>query len=149
MRDDARRDMGLYDGTENERCYWCKHPDHGGKVCAVPYTAIDEKGITNSYPCGCSRSTVLGNTDQSTTLLGQYLLRRQAQADKYVRSLGVVSVGVERNAFFAGWDKAIEQVGLMMQTVGGDGRYCVHHDDDPAHTANCYDLIEYITGGTA
>lgn len=40
-------------------CYWCKHPDHGKGICPVPYTAINEKGITNSYPCGCSQSTTL------------------------------------------------------------------------------------------
>jgi hypothetical protein len=24
-------------------------------------------------------------------------------------------------------------------TLGGDGRYCTHHDDDPAHTKECYE----------
>lgn len=27
-------------------------------------------------------------------------------------------------------------------TVGADGRYCAHHDDDPAHTEECYE-VEY------
>lgn len=71
-----------------------------------------------------------------TTPLGQYLLRRQAKADRYV--------GSERAAFFDGWDKAIEEVGLILQAPGGDGCFCVHHPDDPAHTADCYYVVEYL-----
>lgn len=26
-------------------------------------------------------------------------------------------------------------------TAGADGRYCTHHDDDPAHTTECYEPI--------
>lgn len=33
----------------------------------------------------------------------------------------------------------------MLQTPGGDGCFCAHHPDDPAHTATCYDLIDYLT----
>lgn len=120
-------------------CYWCKHPDHGEKICPAPYSATNEKGITNSYPCGCSRSTILSEAGKETTPLGQYLLRRQGKADRYV--------GGERAAFFSGWDKAIEEVGLMLQTPGGDGCFCVHHPDDPAHGEDCYDVIQYLFMG--
>lgn len=29
--------------------------------------------------------------------------------------------------------------GYGQPTAGADGRYCVHHDDDPAHTKECYE----------
>lgn len=83
--------------------------------------------------------------DTQTTPLGQYLLRRQSKADSYVRSLDINTAVDERSAFFAGWDKAVEEIGLMLQTPGGDGCFCAHHPDDPAHTGTCYDLIEYLT----
>lgn len=82
---------------------------------------------------------------ETTTPLGKYLLRRQAKADSFIRSLGITAVRTDWSAFFAGWDKAIEEVGLMLQTPGGDGCYCAHHPDDPAHTPDCYDLIDYLT----
>lgn len=47
-----------------------------------------------------------------------------------------------RAAFRAGWDAAITQIGLLVQTPGGDGCYCSHHPDDPAHTRDCYDLVK-------
>lgn len=80
-----------------------------------------------------------------TTPLGQYLLRRQAASLHYVGlSAYEPPIGCEHSAFLAGWDKAIEEIGLMLQTPGADGRLCTHHDDDPAHTGDCYNLIEYL-----
>lgn len=40
-------------------CYWCKHPDHGDKVCPVPRLAVGKHGLSGVYPCGCSLSTVI------------------------------------------------------------------------------------------
>lgn len=131
-------------------CYWCKHSDHGESICAVPYTAINGKGITNSYPCGCPRSTVLDRAvkteaGKETTLLGRYLLRRQVASLDYVgSSVYIAPIGCEQRAFFAGWDKAIKEVGLILQTPGGDGCFCTHHPDDPAHTKDCHDVIEFL-----
>lgn len=82
---------------------------------------------------------------ETTTPLGQYLIRRQAAADRYTESSSPVTAWNDRTAFFAGWNKAVEEIGLMLQTPGADGRFCVHHDDDPAHTKDCYDLISYLT----
>lgn len=48
--------------------------------------------------------------------------------------------------FLAGWNAAVHNIGLLMQAHGGDGCYCVHHPDDPAHTKDCYDLIKALTG---
>lgn len=79
-----------------------------------------------------------------TTPLGQYLLRRQAAAMNYVGWGHDAPIGCEQSAFFAGWDKAIEEVGLMLQTPGGDGCFCAHHPDDPAHTQDCYNIVEYL-----
>lgn len=52
-------------GGEAE-CYWCKHPDHGDKVCPVPYLARGKGGLAGSYPCGCAHSTVITTTPPST-----------------------------------------------------------------------------------
>ena len=49
-------------------------------------------------------------------------------------------------AFRSGWDAAIRHVEYLAQTPGGDGCYCAHHPDDPAHTKDCYDLIKALTG---
>ena len=51
-----------------------------------------------------------------------------------------------RVAFQAGWDSAMQTIGLVLQTPGGDGCYCAHHPDDPAHTKDCYDLMKALTG---
>lgn len=51
-----------------------------------------------------------------------------------------------RAAFCAGWDEAIRHLSLLLQTSGGDGCYCAHHPDDPAHTKDCYDFIPALTG---
>lgn len=32
-------------------------------------------------------------------------------------------------------------VRLIHPTAGADGRYCVHHDDDPAHGPVCYEAV--------
>lgn len=48
--------------------------------------------------------------------------------------------------FLAGWNTAIHQVRLLAQTSGGDGCFCAHHPDDPAHTKDCYDLVKALTG---
>ena len=54
--------VGKEAGEQRERlCYWCKHPDHGDKVCPVPYLARGEGNIVGSYPCGCTHSTVLSD----------------------------------------------------------------------------------------
>lgn len=97
----------------------------------------------NTSPCDeCDK----GYLRSKTTPLGQYLLRRQGKADSYIRSLPYGNQPHDhRDAFFAGWDKAVEEIGLMLQTPGGDGCFCAHHPDDPAHTAVCYSLIEYLT----
>ena len=47
--------------------------------------------------------------------------------------------------FLAGWNMAIHQVRLLAQTSGGDGCFCSHHPDDPAHTRDCYDLVKALT----
>lgn len=80
-----------------------------------------------------------------TTPLGQYLLRRQAASLDYVGS-SVYSppIGCEQSAFLAGWDAAVEEIGLMLQTPGGDGCFCTHHPDDPAHTRDCYSIVDYL-----
>lgn len=85
-------------------------------------------------------------TAKETTPLGQYLLRRQAASLDYVgSSVYIAPIGCEQRAFFAGWDEAIKEIGLILQTPGGDGCFCAHHPDDPAHVATCYDLIEHLT----
>ena len=47
------------DERELERCCWCRHPDHGDKVCPVPHFMIGECGLSGLYPCGCTHSTVI------------------------------------------------------------------------------------------
>lgn len=49
-------------------------------------------------------------------------------------------------AFADGWKAAFEYIGRLIQTPGGDGCYCAHHPDDPAHTKDCYDLMKALTG---
>ena len=51
-----------------------------------------------------------------------------------------------RAAFRAGWDAAFFHVSQLLQTPGGDGCFCAHHPDDPAHTKDCYDLVKALTG---
>jgi hypothetical protein len=53
---------------------------------------------------------------------------------------------LSREGFLAGWDAAMLQVGMFLQTPGADGCYCVHHPDDPAHGNDCYDLEKVLTG---
>lgn len=48
--------------------------------------------------------------------------------------------------FLTGWNAAIHQVKLLAQTTGGDGCFCSHHPNDPAHTKDCYDLVKALTG---
>jgi hypothetical protein len=48
-------------------CYWCKHPDHGDKVCPVPYLAIGNYGLSGAYPCGCSHSIVISTAAAGET----------------------------------------------------------------------------------
>jgi hypothetical protein len=64
---------------------------------------------------------------------------RELAADRYGGSF------ITKSGFKAGWDAAIRNVGLLMQTPGGDGCYCTHHPDDPAHTKDCYDLAKALT----
>jgi hypothetical protein len=52
-----------------------------------------------------------------------------------------------RSVFRSGWDAAIQYIESLTQTPGGDGCYCVHHPDDPAHTKDCYDLVKALTRG--
>ena len=47
--------------------------------------------------------------------------------------------------FLAGWNAALSFVGSLMETPGADGCFCAHHPDDPAHTKDCYDLIQALT----
>jgi hypothetical protein len=67
-------------------------------------------------------------------------LARERAADKsgYVETC--------RTAFIHGWDAAMREVVLLVQTPGGDGCYCTHHPDDPAHGKDCYDLFKALTG---
>jgi hypothetical protein len=51
-----------------------------------------------------------------------------------------------RTAFIHGWDAAMREVAVLVQTRGGDGCYCAHHPDDPAHGRDCYDLFKALTG---
>jgi hypothetical protein len=51
-----------------------------------------------------------------------------------------------RTAFMHGWDAAMREVGLLLQTPSGDGCYCAHHPDDPAHGKDCYDLFKALAG---
>jgi hypothetical protein len=51
-----------------------------------------------------------------------------------------------RTAFIHGWDAAMREVVLLVQTPGGDGCYCAHHPDDPAHGGDCCDLFKALTG---
>lgn len=71
---------------------------------------------------------------------------RKLSADKYDEQwpLRTTMGNLAREGFIAGWDAAIEQVGLLLQTRGGDGCYCTHHPDDPAHTQDCYDLFKAL-----
>jgi hypothetical protein len=62
-------------------------------------------------------------------------LARERAADKsgYIETC--------RTAFMHGWDAA-----MLLQTPSGDGCYCAHHPDDPAHGRDCYDLFKALTG---
>jgi hypothetical protein len=68
------------------------------------------------------------------------LLTREQAADKsnYTETC--------RTAFIHGWDAAMREVAVLVQTRGGDGCYCAHHPDDPAHGRDCYDLFKALTG---
>lgn len=73
---------------------------------------------------------------------------RKAAADQYDQAwpLRTTMGNAPREGFLAGWDAAMGQVALLLQTPGGDGCYCVHHPDDPAHGNACYDLLTALTG---
>lgn len=77
------------------------------------------------------------------------LLARETMADRYGQRLTsfVYNPPQVRDAFLTGWDAAMEWIGRLIQTPGGDGCYCAHHPDDPAHTKDCYDLVKALTGG--
>jgi hypothetical protein len=73
---------------------------------------------------------------------------RKAAVDQY--DLGwptrTTMGNLSREGFIAGWDAAMRQVALLVATPGGDGCYCAHHPDDPAHGDDCYDLMKALTG---
>lgn len=73
---------------------------------------------------------------------------RKAAADQYDQAWPMrASTGsLAREGFEAGWDAAMRQVASLMATPGGDGCYCTHHPDDPAHTSDCYGLFKALTG---
>jgi hypothetical protein len=71
---------------------------------------------------------------------------RKAAADQYDQAwpLRATMGNLASEGFLAGWDAAMNQVALLMQTPGGDGCYCAHHPDDPAHGGDCYDLFKAL-----
>jgi hypothetical protein len=71
---------------------------------------------------------------------------RKAAADQYDQAWPMrTTIGnLAREGFMAGWDAAMLQVGMFLQTLGADGRYCTHHPDDPSHTKDCYDLAKAL-----
>jgi hypothetical protein len=73
---------------------------------------------------------------------------RKAAADQYDQAWPMRTTygNQSREGFLAGWNAAMFQVGTLVQTPGGDGCYCAHHPDDPAHTGDCYDLFKALTG---
>ena len=73
-------------------------------------------------------------------------LANQALDKAYNAFLQQSHVDPMTEAFHDGWHAALRFVGLLAQTPGGDGCYCAHHPDDPAHTKDCYDLIKALTG---
>ena len=72
------------------------------------------------------------------------LLAREVAADR--AGYTAESMSSWRLAFMKGWEACWREVGLMVQTPGGDGCYCAHHPDDPAHTKDCYDLFKALMG---
>lgn len=66
---------------------------------------------------------------------------------KAANSFYVAPSATPYSIFLAGWNTAIHQIRLLAQTPGGDGCFCAHHPDDPAHMKDCYDLTKALTGG--
>jgi hypothetical protein len=71
---------------------------------------------------------------------------RKAAADQYDQAwpMRTAMGNLAREGFMAGWDAAMLQVSMFLQTPGADGCYCTHHPDDPAHTKDCYDLAKAL-----
>lgn len=68
---------------------------------------------------------------------------RQQAADHYDEQwpLRTTMGNLAREGFIAGWDAAmlyVKQAQDELALMQSDGRYCRHHDDDPAHSAICY-----------
>jgi hypothetical protein len=42
----------------------------------------------------------------------------------------------------------IETCRTAFKTPSGDGCYCTHHPDDPAHGKDCYDLFKALSKGS-
>lgn len=68
-------------------------------------------------------------------------LTKQAYDDAYNRFLRTSHIDPMGEAFSDGWNAALSFVGSLLETRGGDGCFCAHHPDDPAHTEECYDLM--------
>lgn len=68
-------------------------------------------------------------------------ITKQAYDDAYNRFLRASHVDPMGEAFSDGWNAALSFAGSLLETRGGDGCFCVHHPDDPAHTEECYDLL--------
>jgi hypothetical protein len=68
----------------------------------------------------------------------------QAHNDAYNRFLCTSHVDPMGEAFTDGWNAALSFVGSLMETPGGDGCFCAHHPDDPAHTEECYSVLTVL-----
>lgn len=90
----------------------------------------------------------MGKPADNLTPADRQLLAREVAADRYDKDwpLRTTMGNLSREGFRAGWDAALGWVGRLIQTPGGDGCYCTHHPDDPAHTKDCYDLVKALTG---
>jgi hypothetical protein len=80
----------------------------------------------------------MDNLQQLATSAPDLEAEREKAADRYGGSF------ITKSGFKAGWDAAMRVVGLALQTPGGDGCYCAHHPDNPAHTKDCYDLTKAL-----
>lgn len=71
-------------------------------------------------------------------------ITKQFHDDAYNRFLRQSHVDPMGEAFSDGWNAALGFVGSLLETPGGDGCFCVHHPDDPAHTAECYNVLTVL-----
>ncbi len=74
----------------------------------------------------------------------RHRITKQVYDDAYNRFLRSSHIDPMGEGFSGGWNAALTFVGSLMETPGADGRFCAHHPDDPAHTAECYDLLALL-----